>query len=407
MRRAATAAGALLAAASLVVPPASAEPAGAPPSLRPDQALAELAASCAVPATRDLAVTRAVHRVGTEMRVSAKVMLAGFEAGWVESHMHNLACGDRDSLGVFQQRPSQGWGTPEQILDVTYAARAFFREAQRVEPRYAGSTAGQLAQGVQRSAYPSRYDQAQGTAERLLAEVATPAVRAVADRAQRFLSDDNRVQRDDGPFPFGTGADEHFAGDWDGDGVDTPGQRQGNRIYIARDARGTDVLTFRYGWADSELVVGDWDGDGRDSIGIVSGRGWYLRDRLSGGPADLTYSYGFPGSAKVVGDWDGDGVDTPGVVSGQRWYLTDRHGGGPASRAFAYGPSRGDKLAGDWDGDGRDTPGVRVGGTWYLRDSASGGPADITSAYGWATDDAFTGDWDGDRRDSAGISRAR
>ncbi|MEJ5946431.1 hypothetical protein WDZ17_14130 [Pseudokineococcus basanitobsidens] len=420
MRRATVVAGALVAAASLLVPgaaaatPTATPPATAPsaaaasasvPTLRPDQALAEQDAACAVPSTRDLAVTRAVHRVGTEMRVSAKVMLAGFEAGWVESHMHNLSCGDRDSLGVFQQRPSQGWGTRAQILDVDHAARAFFREAQRIESRYGGSSAGALAQGVQRSAYPSRYDQARSTAERLLAEarpLARPAARTPADR---YPTDDNRRARTS--FPFGTSADEHFSGDWDGDGVDTPGQRQGTTIYIARDERGTDVVTFRYGWADSDLVVGDWDGDGRDSIGIASGNGWYLRNSLSSGTADLTYSYGFAGSTKVVGDWDGDGVDTPGVVAGNRWFLRNRHAGGAADLTFGYGPSRGDKLVGDWDGDGRDTPGVRAGNTWLLRNSASGGAADVTAHYGRATDVAVTGDWDGDRRDSAGVSRAR
>ncbi|WP_156757473.1 LGFP repeat-containing protein [Actinokineospora pegani] len=120
--------------------------------------------ACGVPAQRDIRVTRKVYEVGQRRAVSAKVMLAGFEAGWVESHMNNLGCGDRDSLGVFQQRPSQGWGSPAQILDVDYAATKFFEVAQRMEPHHVGGTAGQLAQAVQRSAFPERYDQAQGIA---------------------------------------------------------------------------------------------------------------------------------------------------------------------------------------------------------------------------------------------------
>ncbi|RKN77792.1 hypothetical protein D7231_02420 [Streptomyces klenkii] len=121
-------------------------------------------AFCGVPGERDIAVTRKVYEVGQRRNVSAKVMLAGFETGWVESHMNNLACGDRDSLGVFQQRPSQGWGSPEQVMDVGYAANKFFEVAQQMEPRLEGSTAGQLAQAVQRSAYPDRYDQVEGHA---------------------------------------------------------------------------------------------------------------------------------------------------------------------------------------------------------------------------------------------------
>jgi hypothetical protein len=124
-----------------------------------------------IPPDRDLAVTQTVYQVGLSMGASSKVMLAGFEAGWVESHMNNLPCGDADSLGVFQQRPSQGWGTPEQIMDVNYAATAFFTQAIQNEPLYPELTAGLLAQTVQRSCCPERYDQAEGKALEMLAEV--------------------------------------------------------------------------------------------------------------------------------------------------------------------------------------------------------------------------------------------
>ncbi|MGW6685341.1 LGFP repeat-containing protein [Streptomyces sp. NPDC054961] len=131
-------------------------------------------AYCAIPADRDIAVTRKVYEVGQRMNVSDKVMLAGFETGWVESRMNNLDCGDRDSLGVFQQRPSQGWGSPEQILDVDYAAGKFFEVALQMEPGMEGSSAGALAQAVQRSAYPERYDQAEGTARAMRDEAFWP-----------------------------------------------------------------------------------------------------------------------------------------------------------------------------------------------------------------------------------------
>ncbi|WP_441247001.1 LGFP repeat-containing protein [Kitasatospora sp. McL0602] len=121
-------------------------------------------AGCFVPPDRDIAVTRKVYEVGQRMNVDDKVMLAGFETGWVESHMNDLNCGDQDSLGVFQQRPSQGWGSPDQLLDVDYAAAKFFQVALQMEPGLPDSTAGQLAQAVQRSAYPLRYDQAEDTA---------------------------------------------------------------------------------------------------------------------------------------------------------------------------------------------------------------------------------------------------
>ncbi|RBM12710.1 peptidoglycan-binding protein [Streptomyces sp. PT12] len=123
---------------------------------------------CVVPAEPDPEVLGIVYRTGVELGVSDKVLLAGFEAGVVESNMNNLDCGDRDSLGVFQQRPSQGWGTPEQIMDVSYASNAFFTPAIEVAANNPDLTAGQVAQAVQVSAYPDRYDAAEATARQLI-----------------------------------------------------------------------------------------------------------------------------------------------------------------------------------------------------------------------------------------------
>jgi hypothetical protein len=125
-----------------------------------------------VPAGHDPQVIRVVYEVGRNHQVSDKVMLAAFEACVVESTCRNLPYGDRDSLGVFQQRPSQGWGSPAQVTDVRYAARQFFVRAVASEPRYRGRSAGRLAQSVQRSCCPGRYDQAQPTAHALLAKAA-------------------------------------------------------------------------------------------------------------------------------------------------------------------------------------------------------------------------------------------
>ncbi|MFB9691395.1 hypothetical protein ACFFTO_45145, partial [Amycolatopsis plumensis] len=128
--------------------------------------------SCSyIPPERDLSVTKIVYEVGKSRGVSEKVMLAAFEAGWIESNMNNLNCGDLDSLGVFQQRPSQNWGTPEQIRDVRYAATKFFERAQTLEPLFPGLSAGLLADEVQNSCCPYKYDQAETKARSLLDEV--------------------------------------------------------------------------------------------------------------------------------------------------------------------------------------------------------------------------------------------
>jgi hypothetical protein len=73
-----------------------------------------------------------------------------------ESGLHNLNYGDRDSLGLFQQRPSQGWGTASQIMDPTYSATAFYKAPTQVSG-WAAMPTTDAAQAVQRSAYPDAY----------------------------------------------------------------------------------------------------------------------------------------------------------------------------------------------------------------------------------------------------------
>ncbi|MEU9133031.1 hypothetical protein AB0D08_33865 [Kitasatospora sp. NPDC048540] len=73
-----------------------------------------------------------------------------------ESKIHNLEGGDRDSLGLFQQRPSQGWGTAEQIKDPVYATNKFLDSLVKV-PGYARLPLTDAAQQVQKSGYPQAY----------------------------------------------------------------------------------------------------------------------------------------------------------------------------------------------------------------------------------------------------------
>lgn len=124
------------------------------------------------PSGRDVNVTRKMYEVAWKRGVSPKVMLSLFEAGWVESWLNNLNCGDADSIGVFQMRPSMGWGTYDQLQDVTYQVNKWLDVAAPLEAKY--STSGQLAQGVERSAYPTRYDQAAATAQKYINEAALP-----------------------------------------------------------------------------------------------------------------------------------------------------------------------------------------------------------------------------------------
>lgn len=77
----------------------------------------------------------------------------------VESNLVNVHYGDSDSLGLFQQRPSQGWGTPEQVMDPEYAAKQFFIHLKGLGSSRFQMGMGEAAQAVQRSAFPDRYAQ--------------------------------------------------------------------------------------------------------------------------------------------------------------------------------------------------------------------------------------------------------
>ncbi|HTK63013.1 MAG TPA: C40 family peptidase [Pseudonocardia sp.] len=74
----------------------------------------------------------------------------------VESQLRNLGHGDRDSLGLFQQRPSQGWGPPERVLNPTLATGAFLDRLVAI-PGWATMAPGMAEQLVQRSAFPDAY----------------------------------------------------------------------------------------------------------------------------------------------------------------------------------------------------------------------------------------------------------
>lgn len=125
------------------------------------------AAPCRVPSTPDLRVADIIRREGVIRNASPRVLLAAMEAAKVESNVNNVPCGDQDSLGVFQQRAS--WGTAAERMNPAIAAGKFFDPAIKLDGRLpASDSAGRLAQKVQRSAFPARYDQAKAAAMQLL-----------------------------------------------------------------------------------------------------------------------------------------------------------------------------------------------------------------------------------------------
>jgi hypothetical protein len=97
-----------------------------------------------------------IAAIGKRLSMPDHAVTIALAAAFQESGLHNLDHGDLDSLGLFQQRPSQGWGTPAQIMSPRYAATTFYRRLMLVEGWQSLSVAA-AAQGVQRSAAPNAY----------------------------------------------------------------------------------------------------------------------------------------------------------------------------------------------------------------------------------------------------------
>jgi hypothetical protein len=93
-----------------------------------------------------------------------------------ESRLLNLGYGDADSLGLFQQRPSTGWGTAQQIMDPAYAANAFLaalQQHQLADPGWATQPLWATAQAVQASGFPAAYARWEAQAAGMVQQIAT------------------------------------------------------------------------------------------------------------------------------------------------------------------------------------------------------------------------------------------
>ncbi|MEV8630188.1 hypothetical protein AB0395_00885 [Streptosporangium sp. NPDC051023] len=96
--------------------------------------------------------------VAARRKLPERAVVIAYATGIQESKLLNLSFGDRDSVGVFQQRPSQGWGTAKQLIDPVYATEKFFAALVKVK-NYRKLPVHEAAQKVQRSADGSAYAQ--------------------------------------------------------------------------------------------------------------------------------------------------------------------------------------------------------------------------------------------------------
>ncbi len=177
------------------------------------------------------------------------------------------------------------------------------------------------------------------------------------------------------------------------------------------------VNSFYYGNPGDVPFMGDWDCDGVDTPGLYrqSDGFVYLRNSNTQGIADVRFFFGNPGDVPLAGDFDGDGCDTVSLYRPDeaRVFVINRLGSGAAGLGFAdldffFGDVGDEAFAGDFDGDGIDTVGVRRRsiGQILLRNSLTSGAADVAYPFGNPGDLLVVGDWEGDGTSTAGLFRS-
>jgi len=126
------------------------------------------------PAQQANATTIVQQALAKKMGVRSAVIAVA--TSMQESKLQNISYGDRDSLGLFQQRPSMGWGTAQQILNPQYSSDAFLTALQQYQasnPGWANQPLWTTAQGVQKSGAPTAYAQWEAQAAQLVQQIVT------------------------------------------------------------------------------------------------------------------------------------------------------------------------------------------------------------------------------------------
>jgi hypothetical protein len=116
---------------------------------------------------QQVANARIIVTIGDERGVPVQGRVIAVATALQESGLRNLRGGDRDSIGLFQQRPSQGWGTPAQLSDPAYQTRKFYDKLLTVDG-WQKMRLTEAAQAVQVSAFPNAYAKHTRAATRLV-----------------------------------------------------------------------------------------------------------------------------------------------------------------------------------------------------------------------------------------------
>jgi hypothetical protein len=211
-----------------------------------------------------------IAAIAQERGLPPRATTIAIATAFQESKVHNIDYGDRDSVGLFQQRPSQGWGTVRQIMDPHHSIGAFYDALVKVRG-YESMVITDAAQLVQRSGYPGAYAQHEDYARALASALrgyspakftcqinpgtigSTTAV--VEDVAQAFGDITVTRKGDDASWPLGG----------------SPGDVE---------ARGWAIAHYLVGQA-STLGISQVSFDGRTWTAVDSDQGWVKDPKVS------------------------------------------------------------------------------------------------------------------------------
>jgi murein DD-endopeptidase MepM/ murein hydrolase activator NlpD len=211
---------------------------------------------------------RVIITVGQRMGVPPRGWVIAIATALQESGLRNLphlgADNDHDSLGLFQQRTSQGWGTPDQISDPVYASTAFYEQLMQVEG-WQELPLTQAAQQVQRSAFPDAYARHETQATRIVAVVASTNGWTIPEDPEQCVSNGDWTLPIQGPVVSGFRTAERP----DHDGVDIAAAKG---TWVRAAAAGT-VVAVR---CNAHLPDGSPYSCDIDGSSSIRGCGWYL-----------------------------------------------------------------------------------------------------------------------------------
>lgn len=210
-----------------------------------------------------------IAAVAIERGLPARAVSIALATAYQESELYNIDYGDRDSVGLFQQRPSQGWGSVPELLDPVYSTNAFYDALEQVDG-YREMDITVAAQEVQRSAFPDAYadheDDARALASALTGnspETMWCEVPGDADEAPDGLDEQGLVERAavvrrDLEARFGTLS----LGGFEPEGVSS-GHMEGSAHYEGRAIdvffRPINAENTQRGWALATYLVANAD----------------------------------------------------------------------------------------------------------------------------------------------------